>query len=136
MDIRNWKILVVDDEPDSLILIQAILRHGGAAVIGVGSAEEALSIVETTKPTLIVIDLALPRMDGWGLLTRLNADPSLKAVPRVAITAFHTPVLASKAVIAGFDAFFPKPIDATRFVQDLAEIIQDKQNASTGDVLF
>jgi two-component system cell cycle response regulator DivK len=126
MEIRDWKILVVEDEDDSRILIEALLKHHGAFTIGVASAENALNVLETNHPTLIIVDLALPQMDGWGLLKCLNTDAKLKDIPRVAVTAFHTPVLPSKALSAGFDAFFAKPIDATTFVQELQTIIQDR----------
>lgn len=126
MQPRNWQVLIVEDEADSLELMQMILKHEGIASTGVNTAEEALSTLPGIQPTVIIIDLALPSMDGWVFLQRLKEDPSLSSVPKVAITAFHTPILASKAIAAGFDAFLPKPIDATSFVQELNSIVVEK----------
>jgi two-component system cell cycle response regulator/two-component system cell cycle response regulator DivK len=119
----NWKILIVEDEVDSLELMQTILGYQGVNTTGVQTAEEALMILNELKPTLILVDLALPAMDGWGFLRQLQVNPASKGIPKVAVTAYHTPIIAAKAIAAGFDAFFPKPIDAVTFVDDLEAII-------------
>lgn len=123
---RDWRVLIVEDEPDSLELMQTLLEHQGITSTGVQTAEAALSVLNEMNPTLFIIDLALPAMDGWGFLQRLQVDPPIRGVPKVAITAFHTPLLAAKAIAAGFDAFFPKPIDAVSFVHDLDTIVSKK----------
>lgn len=81
-------------------------------------------MLEDMSPTLIILDLALPGVDGWGVLQTLRAHKSLSSVPCVAITAFHTPELAEQAIGAGFDAYFAKPIDATSFVRELQAIVE------------
>ncbi len=124
MSVNDWQVVVIDDEPDSLELVQGILEHHGIYSIGCMSAEAALDVCADVIPTLFVIDLALPQMDGWGLLEALQSEVALQAVPRVAITAYHTPQLANEAIDAGFDAYFPKPIDATAFVRELVSIVQ------------
>ena len=122
----DWQVLIVEDEADSLEVMQAILTHQGITSTGVESAELALTALNFIKPNLIIIDLSLPMMDGWAFLERLQANPMLNDVPKVAITAFYTPIVAAKALEAGFDAFFPKPIDVTSFVKDLGLIIAEK----------
>ena len=122
----NMHVLIVDDEPDSLDLMQLLFNYQGMTSTGVPSAEAALSVLNEIAPDLVIVDLALPKMDGWGLLHRLQETPSVKDVPKIAITAFHTPILAAKAVAAGFDAFSPKPIDAQSVVQDVMEISNAK----------
>ncbi|NDJ76796.1 MAG: response regulator [Chloroflexi bacterium] len=126
MRLNQWQVLVVEDEADSMEVVQGILEHAGINCIPAMTAEDALHILQNTVPTLIIVDLALPGMDGWGLLNELQADHRLVAVPRVAITAYHTLELADKALQAGFDAYFPKPIEATSFVSDLQGIVEDE----------
>jgi CheY-like chemotaxis protein len=123
MHLNTWRVLVVEDETDSMELVQGILTYYGIHMIGAASGEEALQVLENISPTLIIIDLALPGVDGWGLLKRLKQERTLSQVPCVAITAFHTPELAEQAIEAGFDAYFPKPIDATSFVRELQSIV-------------
>jgi CheY-like chemotaxis protein len=123
MTIANWNVLVVEDEADSMELVQGLLSHYGIHSVGAGSGEEALQLLKDMKPTLIIIDLALPGVDGWGLLNAVRANKTLSRIPCVAITAFHTPELAEQAIAAGFDAYFAKPIDATSFARELQAIV-------------
>lgn len=125
MSLANWRVLVVEDEIDSMELVQGLLEHYGIQSYGVATAEDALTYLDQQTPTLIIIDLALPGLDGWGLLKRLKKMPALTNVPCVAITAYHTAELASKAVEQGFHAYFPKPLDATSFVRELEGIVAE-----------
>jgi CheY-like chemotaxis protein len=124
MSITDWNVLVVEDEVDSMELVQGILEYYGIRCSGAASGEDALQILETQTPTLMIVDLALPGIDGWGLLSRLKSSPTLSGIPRVAITAYHTAELASRAIEQGFDAYFSKPIEATSFVRELQGIIE------------
>ncbi|MBC7869468.1 MAG: response regulator [Chitinophagaceae bacterium] len=125
MTTNDWKVLVVEDEADSMELVQELFHHYGIHSIGATSGEEALQILETETPTLIIIDLALPGIDGWGLLAALKNKRSLSHIPRVAITAYHTAEVANQAIEKGFDAYFSKPLDATSFVRELQGIVGD-----------
>src|SRR5215207_11190004 len=123
MGVTSWKVLVIEDEEDSMELVQGILSHYGIQSIGASTGEEALTLLEQETPTLIIVDLALPGIDGWGLLKILKNNRELSQVPRVAITAYHTAELATEAIEQGFDAYFSKPIEATSFVRELQGII-------------
>jgi CheY-like chemotaxis protein len=124
MGVTSWNVLVVEDEEDSMELVQGILSHYGIPSIGASTGEEALALLEQETPTLIIVDLALPGIDGWGLLKILKNNRALAQVPRVAITAYHTAELATEAIEQGFDAYFSKPIEATSFVRELQGIIE------------
>ena len=120
----EWLVLVIEDENDSLEFVQGLLEHHGINSIGVSSGEQALDAVREIRPNLIIIDLALPGLNGWEMLNHFKSMPALKQVPLVAITAYHTAELAEQAIEAGFDAYFAKPLDATSFVRELEGIIQ------------
>lgn len=124
MSIKDWNVLVVEDEADSMELVQGLLNHYGIACVGAVTGEAALQILRGMTPTLIILDLALPGIDGWGVLNFVLSDRNLSHVPCVAITAFHTPELAEQAINAGFSAYFAKPIDATSFVRELQSIVE------------
>ena len=123
MSISDWKILVVEDEHDSMELVQGLLSYYGIESMGATSGEEALNVLDSVNPTLIILDLALPGIDGWSLLEQIKNDDRLGSTPCVAITAYHTAELAQKAIEAGFSAYFPKPLDATSFVRELEGLI-------------
>ncbi len=74
-------------------------------------------------PTVIVLDLSMPRPDGWDLVAEIRAKPRLASVPVVAVTAYYSERVAAEAFQAGFDAFFPKPIKASGFLNRLKEIV-------------
>lgn len=124
MSLANWHVLVVEDETDSMEMVRGVLEYHNISTSGASTAEEALEILEGVLPTLIIIDLALPEMDGWGLLNVLQNDKRFEQVIRVAITAYHTPQVANDAIEAGFDAYFAKPIDATSFVRELEGVVE------------
>lgn len=125
MRLSDWTVLVVEDESDSMELVRSLLEHHGITTLLAGTAEEGLDHLATTVPTLIIIDLALPGMDGWQLLQEIQRDARLERVPRVAITAYHNAEVANEAIEAGFDAYFPKPLEATSFVRELEAIVED-----------
>jgi CheY-like chemotaxis protein len=123
MKLGDWTVLVVEDEADSMVMVRELLEYHGINSVGATTAEEALHIVQQTTPTLIIIDLALPGMDGWSLLNALRQKPALMDVPCIATTAYHSAEVAFEAVEAGFDAYFAKPLDATSFVRELVGIV-------------
>lgn len=125
MPTSDFTVLVIEDEHDSMEVVQGVLEYHGIHSVGTSSGEEALAVIQDLLPTLIIIDLALPGMDGWGVLKVVKGDRRFAKVPCVAITAFHTPELAEEAIAAGFDAYFAKPFDATSFVRELEGIAGD-----------
>lgn len=123
MQNQDWHVLVVEDETDSREMLHDILVFRGIDAVAVSTAEDALQVLEDITPDLILVDLALPGMDGWGLLDRLREEETLNDMRRVALTAFHSTAVAQHAIAAGFHAYFSKPIDANTFVDDLIAIL-------------
>jgi two-component system CheB/CheR fusion protein len=121
----HQNLLLVEDDTDGQEVVNRILRHHHISHTACGSAEEALQLIESGNIfTGAIVDLALPGMDGWTLLRTLRGNPSTAQLPCVAITAFHSPEVAIKAIEAGFAAYFPKPLEATSFVRELERVIE------------
>jgi CheY-like chemotaxis protein len=118
----QWQILVIEDETDSMEFVQGLLEYHGINSVGATTGEEAIELLGRFRPEMIIIDLALPGLNGWELLSAIKSDPSLRKIPCVAITAYHTAELAEQAIEAGFSAYFAKPLDATSFVRELEGI--------------
>jgi CheY-like chemotaxis protein len=119
----QWRILVVEDESDSTEVVREMFDYHGIQSWSAATAEDALKMIPQVKPNLFVVDLALPGMDGWSFLKKLREDPATVDVPAVAVTAYHSIDVARRAIQAGFTAYFPKPIDTTSFVRNLAGIL-------------
>jgi CheY-like chemotaxis protein len=117
------RILVVEDEPDGVEVVQMILA-GHVDVSVAHHAEDALKHLQNGTPfDGVIIDLALPGMDGLELLEHIRAMPAIASLPAVAITAFHTPELKAKCLDAGFNGYFAKPLDTAIFLGTLERIL-------------
>ena len=119
----NIHALIVEDEVDSAEVVERILTYHNISFVTTHNAEDALLTLQTEAPTVLIIDLALPGMDGWGLLKEVKNSPETSHIPAVAITAYHSTDVAQEAIDAGFNAYFPKPVEATSFVRELERIV-------------
>ena len=121
-EMTDWKIVLVDDEPDALNVIYHMLTHNGIEVHRAVDGEECLALLEGLKPTCIVVDLAMPKVDGWSVLSRVRANPDKAHLPIIAITAYHSANVAEEAYRAGFDGYFAKPVKSDEFMAKLTEL--------------
>lgn len=119
----NWQVLIVEDEFDSAQMVSKILTHHKIEVTVAHNGQEALDVLTALVPTIIVMDLSMPEMDGWTTLMEIRANPNTAHIPVVAMTAYHSVNVAQDAIAAGFDAYFPKPVEPGTFVQSLSEIV-------------
>ena len=121
------KILVIEDEPTSRKLATLVLASGGHQVVDAQSAEEAINAVHQSQPQIILLDLALPGMDGLALARHLKQDPKTRHIPIVAVTSYPDRFPRNEAFRAGCDAFIVKPID-TRKLPGQIEAVLEKHN--------
>lgn len=120
---NSWYVLVVEDDPDGQEVVTRMLRHHGIPAVMADSGEAAITLLNEVQYTAAVIDLALPGIDGWSVLHAIRGNPNTANLPCVAVTAFHSAEVAVKAIQAGFNAYFPKPLDATSFVRELQRVV-------------
>jgi two-component system cell cycle response regulator DivK len=120
-------ILVVDDNPINLKLTRVLLTQVGYEVKTAPDAEEALKIIETFKPRLILMDIQLPGMDGLELTRRLKSAPETKDILVLALTAYAMKGDDEKAKAAGCDGYITKPIDTETFPRLIAETLKNKK---------
>lgn len=117
-------IFVVDDNPINLKLACDVLEFEGYTVGKAADAEEAQEILQNMTPDLILMDIALPGMDGLTLTRKLKEDERLRSVPIVALTAFAMKGDDRKALEAGCDGYITKPIDTRRLPQQVEEFLR------------
>ena len=108
---KKQRILVVDDHPVNLKLVSSVLESDGYDVDTAVDAEDAQEILSRVLPDIILMDIALPGMDGLTLTRQLKADPSTSHIIIVALTAFAMKGDDKKAFAAGCDGYITKPID-------------------------
>ncbi|HEX6184616.1 MAG TPA: PAS domain S-box protein [Pyrinomonadaceae bacterium] len=123
--LRGLSVLVVDDEPDALHLIRAVLEMRGASVRAVGSAEEAWGALEEAWPDLLLCDIGMPGEDGYQLIRRVRAHASGRgaALPSVALTAYAGEADRALALEAGYHLHVAKPVDPAALVEVIADLV-------------
>lgn len=114
------RILIVDDNPTNLKLAAELLKCAGYQVRIAADAEQAMAAILAEPPALILMDIALPGMDGLALTRKLKADPATRHIRIVALTAFAMKGDEQKALAAGCDGYLAKPIDTRGFAGQVA----------------
>ena len=104
-------ILVVDDDPVSRGLIRDILAFQSYDILEADSGQQALDMIEHKPPDLVLMDLQMPRLDGYQVLARLRRNLRIPTIPIAAVTALAMPSEREKALSMGFNAFITKPIN-------------------------
>jgi CheY-like chemotaxis protein len=116
-------VLVVDDNLINLKLVAEILQRAGHRILTAGDAVEVLRELEKELPDLILMDIALPGMDGLTLTRKLKADERTREVRIVALTAFAMRGDDQKAFDAGCDGYISKPIDTRKLPSQVAKFL-------------
>jgi two-component system cell cycle response regulator DivK len=121
------KVLLVEDNEDNLQLVRFLLEHEGYTVIAAHNGREGLDLARQVLPSLILMDLSLPEMDGWEAAQELKSDPNTAHIPLLALTAHTLPGDRKRALSIGFDGYISKPIDVGRFGENISKALQGKK---------
>ena len=105
------KVLVVEDNQDNREMVVKVLKHNGYRVIEAVDGEEAVKRAKAENPDLILLDLYIPKMDGYEVTRRLKGDQDLQYIPIIALTAHAMKGDREKALAAGCDGYIAKPIN-------------------------
>ncbi len=120
----NWKVLLIDDEPDNLEVVAESLEFYGMTVETAGNGQIGLEKADSFQPSLILLDLSMPVMDGWQTLRRLKANPAMQNTPILALSAHAIVGDEERALSAGFDGYMTKPVNVPTLIQDLRSALQ------------
>ena len=110
-DSKDLKVLLVEDFEDTRLFLRLALEDHGFIVFEAENGEVAVQNATRDKPDVILMDLTMPRMDGFAAAKAMRQNDQLKNVPIIAITAHHETDFRSGAKASGFDAYVTKPID-------------------------
>ena len=108
---EDLTILVVEDYEDTSLAMRLALEHKGYHILEASDGAQAVRVAEGMRPAVILMDLNLPVLDGFGATQRIRANPELQETIIVAVTAHHDPELRARALAAGCNAFVTKPVD-------------------------
>ena len=123
--LKDFQVLVVDDEPDVRDLMTVILEDRGAKVTTVGSAKEALAALQKLQLNIIVSDIGMPEEDGYSLIRQIRKLPPEAGgqIPAIALTAYASAEDRNAAIAAGFNRHIAKPIDSTELTLAIAHLV-------------
>ncbi|MBI2467477.1 MAG: response regulator [Candidatus Rokubacteria bacterium] len=126
-DRKGAKILYIEDNPENRMLARAVLEAEGHEVV---DAEDGLSGIEAAireQPALILLDINLPGVDGYEVVSVLKSFPNLSATPVIAVTAYAMEGDRQRTLVAGCDGYIQKPIDVDAFPRQVAEFLRGKR---------
>ncbi len=129
MSDQKGYLLVVDDIPDILNLLEATLKFKGYRVVTARNGEEALEAIKQERPALIITDILMPKMDGFNLVHRLRINPEYRTIPVVFLSATY--VAPEDKVFAqsiGVNRFIEKPVDLVKFLPIIERILAQGDN--------
>lgn len=109
-------VLVVEDNLDNYELVRTILEFAGYDSFLAVNGRDGVNAARKQKPDLILMDMALPEMDGWDATKQIRNDPETAHIPMVALSAHTLPRERQRAIDAGVDAYLSKPFDANQFI--------------------
>lgn len=121
------QILYIEDNPDNQRLVQRVLSARGYQVVIAEDGPSGLTLARTTHPSLVLVDLGIPGLDGYETTTRLRSLAHMHNVPIIALTADASPGSRERALVAGCDGYLSKPIDARGLPAQIAEFIEGRR---------
>jgi two-component system cell cycle response regulator DivK len=120
-------ILIVEDNDKNRKLVRDVLTFKGYETIEGETGEEGVRLAEERRPSLVLMDIRLPGIDGVEALRRLRAEETTRGIPVMAMTASVMSEDRQKIMAAGFDAYQSKPINVTEFVAAVAQLLERRR---------
>ena len=126
---EKGKILYVEDNPDNRLLVRRILMSENYGLLEANNAHEALELLKTTKPDLILMDINMPDMDGYTLTAKIKTTPGFERIPILALTANVMRGDKEKTLEAGCDGYIQKPIDFDELLREVERFLARSAHA-------
>jgi DNA-binding response OmpR family regulator len=127
MDTSKGYLLIVEDDPDILKLLDTTLTFRGYRVITAHNGKDGLEIIKKERPAIVITDIMMPKLDGFGLVHRLRLNPETRDIPVVFITATYVTFEDKEfSLNIGATRFIQKPIDLERFLTTIAELLKQE----------
>jgi CheY-like chemotaxis protein len=117
------KILIAEDNAVNRELLRELLEIRGHEVIEACNGEEALRALEDCKPEILLLDLGMPVLDGYGTVRKIRENPGFATLPVLAVTAYAMQGDKERILSSGFDGYLSKPINPTLLFQELERLL-------------
>jgi len=121
-------ILVAEDRDSSRELLTIVLTAAGYAVVGASDGEDALARIAEAPVDLVILDIHMPRLDGFGVLRHLRADPAYANLPVIAVTASAMAGERDSIIAAGFSEYISKPVNMSLLRREIARLLEERRD--------
>ncbi len=121
----NEKILIVEDNPQNMRLIEMVLRANGHTPLKATDGDEALDVALRELPDLIIMDIQLPKLSGLEVTRKLRQIPAFSHIPIIGLTAYAMKGDKERVIEAGCDAYLPKPINTRELPRMIAQMLHN-----------
>jgi CheY-like chemotaxis protein len=118
------RILVVEDDPQNLYLVKYLLEKSGHEVVVARDGEEGVAMAKETQPDLVLMDMLLPKMDGYAATRAIKDDDAIGETNVVALTAYSMKGDRARVMEAGCAGYIPKPLDPSSFVSEISKYLE------------
>lgn len=126
------KVFIIEDDVTQMKLVNVVLANAGHVVSGATEADNAMKAIKKNKPNIILIDLALPGVDGLVLTRKLKKDSATREIPIIALTSYPDRFPRNEALLAGCDAYIVKPIDTRELPKQVTKTALTKKARMKG----
>jgi len=117
------RILIVDDEPNIVLALELLMKREGYEILTVDDGQKVFEVVREFNPDLILLDIMMPKMDGYEVCQRIRADASLKDISIIMLTAKGREVEKEKGLALGADYYITKPFSTREVIMKVKEIL-------------
>jgi len=117
------KVLIVDDEPNIVVALEYLMRQNGFDVRAARNGEEALALLDEFRPDLVLLDVMMPRKDGYQVAQTIRDTPALAGTRIVMLTAKGRETEISKGLAVGADAYITKPFSTLELVEQVKRML-------------
>jgi two-component system alkaline phosphatase synthesis response regulator PhoP len=118
------KILIADDEPDILTILKCNLESEGYKVVTSNDGNEALNKVKSEKPDLVLLDVMMPKINGWEVCKKIKSDAQTSCIPVIILTAKAQSVDELMSFECGADEYIPKPFDFPNILENIKKLLK------------
>ncbi len=125
-DYSQFTVLAVDDVPLNLLLVEKMLTRYKFNVKKANSGSEALEMIHAELPSVVLLDLLMPNMDGYEVLSRLRSNPQTKDLPVIILTALNSDADIIRGFKAGANDFITKPIIMDKLVKSIEKQLEKR----------
>ena len=126
---KKGTILYVEDNPDNRLLVKRILMAEDYSLLEAIDGKDALNVLKTARPDLILMDINMPDMDGYTLTAKIKSLPGFERIPILALTANVMRGDKERTLEAGCDGYIQKPLDIDQLTREIEKFLSRRSNA-------